>query len=47
MLGDLRGPSGGPNLRVKLFALLLVAGLVAATAPLVIFPLVRFLAGLV
>lgn len=46
VLSDLRGPSGGPNLRTRIFALLVVTGLVVATAPLVVFPLIRFLAAL-
>ena len=47
MLRDLRGPSGGPNLRVRLLAVTIVAGLVLLTAPLVVIPILRALADLV
>ncbi len=43
MLGDLRDGRGGPNLRVRLVALLVVLGLVVATAPLVVIPLLTAL----
>jgi hypothetical protein len=41
VLSELRGPDGGPRLRVRLLALLVVLGLVALTAPLVVVPLVE------
>ena len=43
MLSELRGPDGGPRLRVRLLALAVVVGLVALTAPLVVIPLVQAL----
>jgi hypothetical protein len=45
VLSTLRGPDGGPSLRVRALAALVVLGLVVLTAPLVAFPLVRWLAG--
>lgn len=39
MLSDLRGPDGGPSVRTRLLALLVVLGLVALTAPLLVGPL--------
>lgn len=41
MLRELRSPDGGPRLRVRLLALLVVLGMVLLTAPLVVLPLVR------
>lgn len=41
VLSELRGPDGGPRLRVRLLALLVVLGMVALTAPLVVVPLVE------
>ena len=41
MLSELRGPDGGPRLRVRLLALLVVLGMVALTAPLVVGPLLQ------
>ncbi len=43
MLTRLRGPSGGPSLRVRLLSLLVVLGLVLLTAPLVVVPLMHWL----
>jgi len=43
VLSDLRDPDGGPSLRVRFLALLIVVGLVALTAPLVVVPAVRAL----
>ncbi len=47
MLSSLRGPDGGPALRVRVLALVVVLGLVLLTAPLVLVPLVRWLSGLI
>ena len=44
MLTRLRGPSGGPALRVRVAAALVVACLVVATAPVVVLPIVRAIA---
>jgi hypothetical protein len=41
MLSRMRDPAGGPALRVRLLALLVVAGLVISTAPIVVLPIVR------
>jgi hypothetical protein len=43
VLSDLRDPDGGPSLRVRFLALLIVVGLVALTAPLVVVPALRAL----
>ena len=43
VLSDLRNPDGGPSLRVRFLALLVVVGLVALTAPLLVVPAVRAL----
>ncbi|MDP9407236.1 MAG: hypothetical protein M3P95_05035 [Actinomycetota bacterium] len=43
MLSELRDPDGGPSLRVRLLALVVVVGLVALTAPLVVVPLLEAL----
>ncbi len=42
MLGTLRNPDGGPALRVRVLAVLVILGMVALSAPVVI-PLVRWL----
>ena len=47
MVGPLRNRSGGPNLRTRAVAALVIAGLVLLTAPIVVVPVVRFLTGLV
>ena len=44
VLRDMRDATGGPNLRVRFAALLVVLALVVATAPLVVVPLVHVLA---
>lgn len=41
----MRNPDGGPNLRMRVLAVLVVVGLVLLTAPLIVLPLVRYLAG--
>ena len=46
MLRGLRNPEGGPALRVRLVAALVLLGLVVLTAPVVVVPLLRWLAGL-
>ena len=46
MLRELRDPRGGPNLRVRVLALLVVIDLVVITAPLVVLPLLRAAADL-
>jgi hypothetical protein len=43
MLGQLQNDRGRPNLRTRVLAALVVAGLVVLTAPLVILPLIRLL----
>ena len=45
MLRALRDPEGGPALRVRLVAALLVLGLVVLAAPVVLVPLLRWLLG--
>ena len=42
MLGTLRNADGGPALRVRVLAVLVILGMVALSAPVVI-PLVRWL----
>jgi hypothetical protein len=44
VLSSLRGPDGGPALRVRLVAWLVVLGLFLLTAPLVLIPLISWLA---
>jgi hypothetical protein len=44
MLGRLQDPTGSPNLRTRVLAALVVAGLVVLTAPLVVLPIVAWLA---
>jgi len=46
MLRELRGPSGGPNLRVRLLALLVVLGTLFLAAPVVLIPLAQALLSL-
>jgi hypothetical protein len=46
MLSRLRDPSGAPAARVRLAALLVVAGLVVGTAPVVVLPVLRWLSHL-
>lgn len=46
VLSRLRGPTGAPSLRTRLLAGLVVLGMVVLTAPLVVIPVVRWLAGL-
>jgi hypothetical protein len=43
MMSRLRGPSGGLSMRARLAALLVVAGLIVLTAPVVVVPIVRAL----
>jgi hypothetical protein len=43
-MSRLRGPAGGPALRTRAFALLVVVGLVILTAPVVVLPIVRAVA---
>lgn len=47
VVGPLRNRSGAPNLRTRLVAALVIAGLVLLTAPVIVVPVVRFLTGLV
>lgn len=47
VLSQLRSPSGGPALRVRVIAALIVLGLVVLTAPLALVPLLRWLLGLI
>jgi hypothetical protein len=44
VLGEMRNRRGAPNLRIRLVALLLLVGLVVATAPVVVVPVLRALA---
>ena len=44
MVGPLRNRAGEPNLRTRLVAALVIAGMVLLTAPVVVIPVVRFLA---
>ncbi|HJU97083.1 MAG TPA: hypothetical protein VJ644_03820 [Jiangellaceae bacterium] len=46
MLRKMRDASGGPNVRIRLVALLAAVGLLVVTAPVVV-PLVRWIADLV
>jgi hypothetical protein len=43
VLSELRAPDGGPRLRVRLLALVVVVGLLVLTAPLVVLPLLEAL----
>ena len=45
MLGQMRGPSGDPNARIRLLALLVVIGMVVLTAPVVLIPILDALFG--
>lgn len=45
MLSGLRGPDGGPSLRVRLLAALVVLGLIVLSAPLVLLPVLRAVLG--
>ncbi|MBV9098428.1 MAG: hypothetical protein JO079_10255 [Frankiaceae bacterium] len=44
MLGRLQNRRGAPNLRARVLAALVIAGLLVLTAPLVVLPIVRWLA---
>ena len=44
VLGQLQGRRGEPNLRTRLLAALVVVGLVVLTAPLVVLPIMHWLA---
>lgn len=44
MLSGLRNPRGGPSLRVRILAALVVVAMVGITAPVVLAPMVRWLA---
>jgi hypothetical protein len=46
MLSSLRNSEGGPALRVRIIALVLVVGLVLLSAPVVLMPALRWLIGL-
>ncbi|HET6816718.1 MAG TPA: hypothetical protein VFH66_05780 [Mycobacteriales bacterium] len=46
MLGRLQDRSGEPNLRTRALAGLVVLGMVVLTAPLVVLPILRWLAGM-
>ena len=46
MLGRLQDRRGGPTLRVRVLAALVIAGMLLLTAPLVLVPVVRWLLGL-
>lgn len=43
MLRSLRNPAGGPSLRARVLAVLVVLGFLVATAPVILVPLVRAL----
>jgi hypothetical protein len=45
MLGQLQDHRGGPRLRVRVLASLVIAGMLLLSAPLALIPLVRWLAG--
>lgn len=45
MLRDMRTPRGGPNAGARLVAVLIVVGLVVATAPVVMMPVLNWLTG--
>ncbi|MDQ1694721.1 MAG: hypothetical protein QOJ03_74 [Frankiaceae bacterium] len=47
MLGRLQNRRGEPNLRVRMLAGLVIAGLVVLTAPLIVVPIAHWLARLV
>jgi hypothetical protein len=44
MLATLRNPEGGPALRVRVLAVLVILGMIALSAPVVI-PMVRWVFG--
>ncbi|HET7311734.1 MAG TPA: hypothetical protein VFJ17_10465 [Mycobacteriales bacterium] len=46
MLGRLQDRAGEPNLRTRALAGLVVLGMVVLTAPLVVLPILRWLAGM-
>lgn len=45
VLSDMRSPSGGPSGPLRFLALAVVLGMVIATAPLVVVPVIRYLSG--
>ncbi len=45
MLRSLRSPTGGPSLRARVVAALVVLGALFATAPLLVLPLFQLLMG--
>lgn len=47
MLSALRGRDGGPAPHVRVLAALVVLGMLALAAPLLIGPVLRFVAGLI
>ena len=47
MLGRLQDRTGSPNTRTRLLAALVVVGMVVLTAPLVVVPVVHWVARLV
>lgn len=44
MLSGLRNTRGGPSLRIRILAALVVVAMVGLTAPVVLVPMVRWLA---
>ncbi|MDQ1748252.1 MAG: hypothetical protein QOD07_2515 [Frankiaceae bacterium] len=44
MLGRLQDQRGAPNLRARALAVLVILGMVVLTAPLVVLPIVHWLA---
>jgi hypothetical protein len=44
MLGQLQNRRGEPNLRTRLLAALVILGLLVLTAPLIVLPVVQWLA---
>ena len=46
MLGRLQDRRGEPNLRTRALAGLVVLGMLVLTAPLVVLPVIRWLAGM-
>ena len=46
MLGRLQDRRGDPNLRTRVLAAVVVLGLVVLTAPLVVLPVIDWLAGM-
>lgn len=45
MLGQLQNGRGEPNLRTRVLAALVILGLLVLTAPLIVLPIVHWLAG--